>query len=373
MQQGKWGVAAGAVLLLCFFAMGEETCPLPEGIPIRGIMWQGLNHTRLEVVRQEMRQHAGGRFSCAVWKREKGRLKDLGVFADISLSGDGWTDSVTLVYRFREFPPIIPMITVNNTDQDGFSIGPHVALTNFLGTAKKIHLMARFLGTEEYKVAVSGRQLGHRPVEFELAWVYVDSYNPFADFHEKSHSLQAMGFWPFGEMRHLGWVGYGETFWIASDSVQGTLRPAGDFVPRLGSGIRVDFRDRALLPRRGLFSEWRVTQNGGPLGGPANFTEGLWDLRGYMPVTPRQGLSANALYQYRGGPSLGRYDRFHVGGANTLRGFPQNTLQGRNECLLNFQYGFDALPERLQSWRTWTVNYSMQWVAGLDAATHCME
>jgi hypothetical protein len=49
----------------------------------------------------------------------------------------------------------------------------------------------------------------------------------------------------------LKWLGFGEGFWIAADSAQGTLRPTGDFVPRLGSGIRVDFRDRVLLPRRG--------------------------------------------------------------------------------------------------------------------------
>ncbi len=133
--------------------------------------------------------------------------------------------------------------------------------------------------------------------------------------------------------------------------------------------MRWDSRDRVLEPRSGVFAETRFTQNGGDLGGPADYWEEMTDLRGYLPISKRNGLVADALYQYRYGTQLGRYDWFHVGGANTLRGYAENSFYGRNECLLNTEYRFDALEERVQKLGPWSLNYGVQLIAGFDAAS----
>jgi len=139
-------------------------------------------------------------------------------------------------------------------------------------------------------------------------------------------------------------------------------------VPRLGAGLRFDSRDRALQPRNGFFAEGRLTQNGGPLGGPGDYFEGLLDLRGYISAA-RHGFATGVLFQPRGVRAMGRYDFFHVGGANTLRGFPENAMQGRNECLFGGEYRFDLLPERLQRLGPWSINYGLQFTMGADGAS----
>src|SRR5262249_273307 len=153
---------------------------------------------------------------------------------------------------------------------------------NVLGTGKRLDLLARFGGTTEYQIALSGRQWFGHAAEFGAAWIHVDSYNSFDAFHENSHRFKAEGFWPWVGTRRFGVVGYAEYFHITSDQDSITLRRGGDGVPRLGAGLRWDSRDRALLPRRGFFAEARWTQNGGALGGPADFREQLADARAYL-------------------------------------------------------------------------------------------
>ncbi len=343
-----------------------EQCPVPDGAYIRSLQFIGLDHTRLSVVDQELKQPPGARFSCIQWEAEKNRLKDLGIFAEVKLIAEGSMDTADLTIHFKELPPFLSLISAVYTDQDGLSVGPHLALTNFLGTAKKVHLLARFGGTTEYKAALAGRQLIGLPVEFEAAWVHVDSYNPFESFHENSHSFRVESIWPLGPTRRYGFVQVAEGFWIQSDSSSVLLNRGGDWIPRLGFGFRWDARDRALQPRKGVYADFRLTQNGGTLGGPSDYREWQGDLRGYLPITARQGLASSTLYQFRGGGPLGAYDRFHVGGVNSLRGYTRNAFQGRNECLLNGEYEFDILQEKIQrAWR-WSVNYGIQAVAGID-------
>ena len=347
-------------------------CPAQEGTPVSSIELQGLRQTHPSVVKDALENRKGNRFSCPAWEGEHNRLRDLGIFASVELAAQSSGDSVSLIYRFQELPPYIPLASVNKTDQDGFSIGPSVAALNFLGTGKRVDVMARFGGSTEYQAAISGRQLFGHPVEFNAAWIHVNSYNPFDTSHENSHRFKAEGFWPAFADQHFGIIGLAEYFWIQSDSAQITLRSGGDAVPRLGIGLRWDSRDRVLLPRRGFFSETRFTQNGGFLGGPADYWEELIDLRGYLPLARRHGLVVDALYQYRRATldsNMGRYDDFHAGGANTLRGYHDNAFQGQNECLVNVEYRFDALEERVQKLGPWSLNYGVQLVTGIDAAS----
>ncbi len=356
------------MLTVEFSQASPGTCPAFEGRPISGMEFQGLNHTRSSVVKDALENRQGNLFSCKDWETERNRLKDLDIFAEVILVAQPRQDSVSLVYRFRELPPFLPLASVSKTDQDGWSIGPAVAALNVLGTGKRLDLMTRFGGTTEYQAQISGRQFFGHSAEFSAVWIHSDSYNSFDSAHENSHRIKGEGFWPWMGNREFGMTGLAEYFWIRASSAKITLRSDGDNVPRFGLGLRWDTRDRVLIPRRGFFLEARFAQNGGALGGPADFWEGMTDMRAYLPFTGRQGLATNMLYQYRKG-LLGSYDRFHVGGTNTLRGYPDNSYNGQSECLLNGEYRFDAVEERIQKLGPWSLNYGVQLVAGVDAAS----
>jgi len=356
-------------------------CPAPEGYRIVKVELQGLRQTHPTVIKHILENHEDSAFSCASWKLERDRLRDLDIFANVALTAQTSGDSVWLTYHFRELPPLLLLPNITETDQDGLSLGPTVVALNLLGTGSRMDLLAIFGGTTEYQAEISGRQIFGHPGEFDVAWTHVNSYNPYDSAKENSQRFKTEDFWPLIHSQHFGIIGYAESFYIQLNPdtltfhdarMPLTLRPGGDWVPRVGAGFRWDTRDRAYLPRSGFFAETRLTENGGVLGGPANFWEELVDMRGYLPLSTRQGLVADGLYQYRYGvlgQNLGFYDIFHVGGANTLRGYSENAFEGQNECLLNAEYRFDALPEKVQFLGPWRLNYGVQLVAGVDAVS----
>ena len=357
---------------------------------------QGLKTTRKEVVQRELRHQVGQPFSCDSWIAEQSRLEDLDIFADVRLrvvpkeasidssGGSVKNSEVELTYVFRELPPYIPFLAVSKTEQDGLSVGPALASLNFLGQGIRAEFITRFGGTTEFQASLSSSRLWDLPLKYDLAALRVDSYNNFEAFHEDSWRAKldlAQGLGEAGLPEPAYILYAGELFWMRAgdrdregDSAHSRilLDEKGDFVPRLGTGFMWDGRDRRHNPRRGLYQELRVTQNGGFLGGPADFREWLSDTRAYLPLHPRHTLALSGLYQFRDGimgESFGRYDRFHAGGVNTLRGYSNDAFRGKSEFVLTAENRMDWIRKRtLKLWR-WSGYYGLQGILGWEAAS----
>jgi outer membrane protein assembly factor BamA len=358
-------------------ADSEASCPDAEGLRVTFQDFQGLLGTDADVVVRELRNHPGDRFTCAKWEKERSALADLDIFSEIRLEAAVRDSQVALTYHFRELPPYIPFIAVTKTDQDGLSLGPALASLNFLGTGIHFELITRFGGTTEAQTSLTSSRLAGLPLQYDLALIHIDSYNDFEAFHEDSWRTKldaalGMGEWGWPEPAYL--ISYAELFRLAPSKGDSDvlLDPGGDWVPRLAIGARWDGRDRRHLPRRGLFQELRVTENGGVLGGPADYLEWLSDSRAYIPLSERNTLVAMALYQYRDGTlgrTFGRYDRFHAGGTNTLRGYGHDAFRGKSECILTLENRFDLMRKRNVRLWNWGLYLALQGVAGLEAAS----
>lgn len=394
------GRIVSTVLLAASLGLAQAdssgACDRGGSYPIAAVEFEGLKTTRQEVVRRELRNKVGLPFSCASWTAELARLEDLDIFADVRLriarkeaskgapAGGGGDSGVVLTYVFRELPPYLPFVAVSKTEQDGLSVGPALASLNFLGRGVRAEFITRFGGTTEFQASLSSSRLWALPLKYDLAVLRVDSYNNFEAFHEDSWRVkldlaQGLGEAGLPEPAHILYAG--ELFWMRDGARDGNgdsgilLRGKGgkgDFVPRLGTGFMWDGRDRRHNPRRGLYQELRVTQNGGLLGGPADFREWLWDTRAYVPLHPRHTLAMSGLYQFRDGildESFGRYDRFHVGGVNTLRGYANDAFRGKSEMILTLENRMDWIRKRtLRLWR-WSGYYGLQGIVGWEAAS----
>jgi outer membrane protein assembly factor BamA len=377
--------ALGACIALSSRAQIPEGCPnIPAG-PVQAVELEGLRTTRPPVVMRELLNAPGAPFDCGKWLREKTRLEDLDIFAEVHVRADTAGGKTSLVYSFRELPPYIPFLAVSKTDQDGLSLGPALASLNFLGWDIRSEFITRFGGTTELQASMSSPWIGSWPVEYDLAALRVDSYNRFENFHEDSWRLKldlAQRVWESPQGAPLGGgiahVLYaGELFLLdgggtTPDSVPILLSHGHDFVPRLGTGFLWDGRDRRHDPRRGWYQELRLTQNGGWLGGPADYLEWLVDTRVYLPWLSRHTLLASGLYQYRTGEvggDFGRYDRFHVGGVNTLRGYGNDAFRGKSEIILTLENRMDWIRKRTFRLWGWGGYYGLQGVLGLEAAS----
>jgi hypothetical protein len=376
-----------AFSLIPLAAQSSTGCPEIPDARVQSIELEGLKTTRPTVVKRELINRAGETFSCEDWLREKTRLEDLDVFAEIRIRFDTASGHDALIYSFRELPPYIPFIAMSKTEQDGLSLGPALASLNLFGWDIRSEFIARFGGTTEFQASMSSPWIGSWPVEYDLAALRVDSYNRFENFHEDSWRLKldlAQRVWEPVKARGGPWAGvaqilYAGEFFVldpggAPDSSGRAilLEKDGDWIPRLGTGVLWDGRDRRHDPTRGWYQELRVTQNGGWLGGPADFTEWLADTRFYLPWLPRNTLLAAGLYQFRTGAvgkDLGKYDRYHVGGVNTLRGYGNDAFRGKSEVILTLENRMDWILRRTFRLWGWGGYYGLQGILGVEAAS----
>jgi outer membrane protein assembly factor BamA len=365
-------------LYLSFFFTWSVCQSAPNSIKIHRIQYEGLHTTQSKVVERELYHKPGSLFSTEKWQQEKGRLEALDVFSSVQFRLDTIITPSRevehrLTYLFQELPPYIPFINGTKTDQDGFLIGPAFLSVNFLGHDLRLEGFFRtsihpLFKINEWQLSSHALWIGSLPVEHAFAYRYRNSENSLLHFRETSHRVNLDLFQRLTPRFHLLYKG--ALSYVSADSTNRNrvlLSPrGGDWVPRLGFGFRIDTRTSTLDPLSGHYLESALTQNGGILGGPAHFVEFLWDTRNYLSLTPRHTLSWNHLIRQRFG-TLGAYDRLHLGGANSLRGYRfEDGLSGDSEWLSTLEYRYRWFPRIPLHVANWHFFLGLQWVAGVD-------
>ena len=355
----------------------EAFCREADSLRIRSQDFEGLGTTQPAVLQRELNNKVGEPFTCGKWEAEKSRLEDLDIFAEVSLRTVIADSQVALTYVARELPPYIPFVALSKTDQDGLSLGPALASVNFLGQGIRAEFITRFGGTTEFQASLSSTRFWDLPVKYDFAVLRVDSYNHFEAFHEDSWRVKldlAQGLGESGLPKPAYVIYAGELFFMNDGKGDSgiLLSDKGDFVPRLATGLMWDGRDRRHNPRSGLYQELRVTQNGGFLGGDADYREWLSDTRAYLPWWNRNTFVMANLYQYRDGivgSTFGRYDQFHAGGVNTLRGYGNDAFHGKSEIVFTLENRTDLLRKRTLSLWRWSGYYGLQGILGWEGAS----
>jgi len=123
-----------------------------------------------------------------------------------------------------------------------------------------------------------------------------------------------------------------------------TLLPVTVFAP-LGEeslssvtlGAMMDTRDIIMDPTRGGFNSVYLEQ-AGIFGGDSDFTKLSLDLRRYLKVTPRKHVVAVRLLVGTTVGDVPLVESFTVGGAYTLRGYPEDRFRGENMATFSAEY-----------------------------------
>jgi outer membrane protein assembly factor BamA len=155
-------------------------------------------------------------------------------------------------------------------------------------------------------------------------------------------------------------------FRMKSDVDGKTLSPDNkDTLPRLGLSLGWDTRDSWRFPRRGWQNElelWRTWGDG-------DFWSMNLDLRRWVPIARRQRLLLSSLTSLQSGAvgeDIPVYLTYHMGGANSIRGYSIDDLgrrlYGKNQLIGTAEYSVNLLP--LQRWDIWKFALRL----GLDVA-----
>ena len=115
---------------------------------------------------------------------------------------------------------------------------------------------------------------------------------------------------------------------VVPPSISPTLaEESGDrLVSKVGATLTYDTRGEGYLPRRGQLTSLSASVAGGPFGGDTDFykldLQSLWYFKGpFEGHVLELGGSAGVVKAYGDSTRVPLFDRFFLGGANTLRGY----------------------------------------------------
>jgi outer membrane protein insertion porin family len=121
------------------------------------------------------------------------------------------------------------------------------------------------------------------------------------------------------------------------------------------SQIVYDTRDYIFDPSRGSRQLLNLQIAGGPLGGNVNFIKGVakssWFFPTFWKFVLSFNLNAGVIGSYGGQASVPIYEKFYVGGADTVRGYKYRTEIGPTDggefmTVLNIEYKFPLVADK---------------------------
>lgn len=340
-----------------------------EGRTVTAIALEGNKTTRDSVIARELQTAVARPFQTSVLAGDVTRLVNLQVFAAIEpeLHEDG--QGVKLLLRLTEMPAIVPFPTFTYTEENGFSYGLAVSALNLAGQGIRLSGRAYFGGTTQYWGKLSWPWVAGNHLSLDLYGAKVERHDRLNGFGETSAELTpAVGTYLGKSGRLEGALSW---FEMRSDTAGTTLSPdLEDNFVRAAVTFGYDTRDSWREPARGWRNEleiWRTWGDG-------DFWTVNLDVRRYQPTFARQGLLLSGLLTLQSGEvgvDVPQYLTYHVGGANSVRGYDIDDLtsedNGKNQLLATAEYNFTLAPVARRNVFKWAFSAGLQATVFSDA------
>lgn len=324
----------------------------------------GNTKTRDKVVRREFRLDEGDLFNSALLKRSYERINNLNFFESVDLAPKprGEEKVLDVEIKVRERATGFLSIGGGYSSQDKFIGMGEITQGNLFGRGQYLRLKGE-LGSASSFFELSFRDpwFRDRPVSF-TADIYKRT-KQYIDYDKKATGL-GFGFGKnFGEYLH-GSISYNlekATIYNIDETASWMItEQAGTSVTSsITPSISRDTRDNFLDPSRGSKNSLYLVLAG--FGGSNKFIKGVADSGWYFPVefplkSSTIGLRGRAGYATGiFGTKLPVYERFYLGGIDTIRGLgfaeagPRdengNLIGGTKELILNTEYIFPVIKD----------------------------
>ena len=340
-------ICAG-IALLVLPANSETTSGLEELLRFEGrviaeVRLDGNRVTREYVIRRELASTVGAPLRLSTIEADLQRLHNLYIFSSIHVEAAQSDDGVSLTIRVREIPYAVPYISYDVTDEDGWSFGPAVKSVNMMGHDVFVAGYALFGATTTYLLDLTAPWITGNHISFELDLSLIERDNELDGFGETAFEFSPRIGTYIGQAARASVVV--SNLHIKSDRPGHTLSSTNrDRLVQLGVALGYDTRDSWGDPHRGWLNEIEVIKTGGALPGEADYWTTHTDIRRFRPIGDRTLVLAGLLSLQTGnvGSTLPEYMDYHLGGANSIRGYEVDglgkSLKGRNQLLLTTEY-----------------------------------
>jgi len=314
----------------------------------------GNTRSEDKILRREIPMVEGDRFTLRKLQTARQRLINLGYFETVNVSTQPGSDLSRIIVNVdvTERPTGLFSIGGGFSSVDSFIATIDLAQNNFLGRGWQVTLRLRLGGQSQLGIlSFTEPWLFDRPLSAGF-----DIYSLRRDYAEFDYETTGLGLrlsHPFAEYWrwHLGYRVSTDRISELDDSATPALREEeGRRLTSLVSvGVTRDSRDNVVAPTRGGQSSIGVDVAG--LGGDSRFVKSIAYTTYFWPIWLGHILSGRAEVGYGfgwGGEELPLFERFFLGGPNSVRSFrnrrlsPEdeagNRIGGTSEVLGNVEY-----------------------------------
>jgi outer membrane protein insertion porin family len=308
---------------------------------IEQIEIKGNTKTKDKVIRRELAVAPGETFDMVRVKISKSRLEQMRYFDKVETEAEdttvanrknlvidveeGVTGHVELGAGFSSIDSLFGYVGYREGNFDLFN-PPY-----FRGGGQKLRVGATVgLRRKDYTLSFTEPWFLNRKLALGVD-LYHSEYGYFSDLYDLTQTGARLSLTKALPFNLIGSVSYTiENIGLddVSSEAPKVIRdePSSRLVSKVGSSLAYDTRNNALLPNRGQKTELMGELAGGPLGAEADFYK--WELRSswYFPgfwdghiweVVGRGGV----VEAYGDSERVPLFDRFFLGGANSLRGW----------------------------------------------------
>ncbi|PKN30637.1 MAG: outer membrane protein assembly factor BamA [Deltaproteobacteria bacterium HGW-Deltaproteobacteria-21] len=328
----------------------------------------GNTETRDKVVRRELKVAEGEYFSGQELKKSTQNLHRLGFFEDVEIQTKKGSqdDLMVLDIGVKERPTGSFSVGAGYSSFDS-AIGMFsVAQNNLFGKGQKLSATGSIgARTTEMDIKFTEPWLFDRRISAEFD-VYKFERQYYEYTKDSLGGALRLGF-PVGfdEDFTRGLVGYAYEDADISDVFENASILIQEMVGRnvtssMTFGLRRNSKDRPWNTREGSYNSITYEYAGGPLGGDVGFDRYQVTSGWYFPLPKDTSFMAQGRWGYvvkRGDEKLPVYQKFRLGGINTIRGFDDYSISprdpdtgdrigGEKMMIFNFEYRFPLIKDQ---------------------------
>lgn len=291
--------------------------------------------TRDKVIRRELELGESDLFSSSELKKSRDNLKRLGFFEDVKIlqSRGSAADKMKLDVDIKERPTGQVSLGFGYSSVDKLIGTASISQSNFMGTGIKLDLSGTIsASSSKYVLGVTEPWLFDRPISAGFDIYNTDKEYPDFDIARKGFDIR-LGF-PITKRYTRGYL----TYKLEDVNINNVLDTASSFIKEqagettessVKAQVRRDTRNDAFFPSEGSVINASIELAGGFLGGTSQFIKYEGDAVKFFTLPWDMVFSVHGALGYvqgYGGKKIPIYERYFLGGINSIRGFETRTV-----------------------------------------------
>ncbi len=306
----------------------------------RNIYIEGNTYTRDKVIRRELRFYEQDNYTASGLKRSRGNLKRTGYFSEVDITTKKVSDNeIDAKVSVKETPTGTLSFGGGYSSSESFILTGQISQNNLFGKGYKLKFDAGLSGvSQRYNINFTDPAILDTDLSFGVSFFNVDYEYDNYDTLKKGFGL-TLG------KRVTDFVRWDANYYYEKVKVYNVDDNAAQYIKdeegktsisSLGFSVSKDTRDDFYYPTRGVKQRIYAELNGSFLGGDEDFYKVIAQSVWFYPLSRKNKL----VFDFRikmgyigeiGGSTIPAWERFYVGGLDSVRGFKNGEAGPRDE------------------------------------------